>query len=265
MKVKFVGKSSTIVKTDATPDGQSRELTPEELIVYLARVSNPGNQLNMATADRLLWHCMREGHWSVFDMADMTLEIHTSRAIAAQLLRHRSMAFQEHSQRYAEAHDSESIELRRPAASNRQSSVEVINDANLDSMVTHAVTTSFKAYADLLKNGVARECARGVLPLSTTTRLFVKASIRSWVHYILVRDDAHAQKEHREVAHAALVILKEHFPVIGGIVEKAQHARQKARQFGELLLAFRKGERTRDDLVSFVSDHGDAIVMATQI
>lgn len=196
--------------------------TPEELIVHNARVSNPQNQTNMQTAGKLLAFCMRHGHWSVFEQADMTMEIQTSRAIAAQILRHRSFTFQEFSQRYAEANDFEPVELREQAENNRQSSTKIINDEHPNELITDFIGFIQQVYGDLIGMGVARECARMILPLCTSTTLYMKGSVRSWIHYFEQRRSEHAQKEHREVAEAAYVIFAKQFPVIAAILKEMQ-------------------------------------------
>jgi thymidylate synthase (FAD) len=188
--------------------------SPEDLMVYCARVSNPSNQLNTATGAKLLAYCIEHGHWSVFETASMTVEITTSRAIAAQILRHRSFSFQEFSQRYSEASDFEPVELRRQAAKNRQSSREPISDITLTKEIERAVQYLHNAYFALLNEGVARECARMILPLCTQTTLYMTGSVRSWIHYLKVRCDEHTQKEHREVAQAIERIFCVQFPVV---------------------------------------------------
>lgn len=192
--------------------------TAEDLIVYAARVSNPSNQLNTETAPRLLAYCIRHGHWSVFETASMTLEIQTSRAIAAQILRHRSFTFQEFSQRYAEVHEIENVELRLQAESNRQSSSYVIKDEFADDLVNEAFDMCQMVYRDLINLGVARECARMVLPLATSTTLYMTGSVRSWIHYFQQRLSEHTQKEHREIAQAAYAIFEKQFPAIANAI-----------------------------------------------
>jgi len=190
------------------------ELTAEELIVYTARVSNPSNQLNMETADKLINYMVKNKHWSPFEMCDMTIEIVTSRAIAQQILRHRSFSFQEFSQRYSEATAFEPIELRMSGATNRQSSLEVFEDVEATQLVENHLNECERLYKILLSKGVAKECARGVLPLTTQTTLFMKGSIRSWIHYLQIRTDEHTQLEHRLVANKILEIFKINFPNI---------------------------------------------------
>lgn len=196
--------------------------TAEELIVHNARVSNPSNQLNTLTGPKLLAYCIRHGHWSVFEQADMTVEIKTSRAIAAQILRHRSFSFQEFSQRYADAPGIEPIELRKQAESNRQSSTEVMYDEENMSLVYKAQNTCEFVYQQLLEAGVARECARMVLPLATSTTLYMKGSVRSWIHYLSVRCDDHTQKEHRLIAEEIREIFGKWFPVTAAALKEVE-------------------------------------------
>jgi thymidylate synthase (FAD) len=201
------------------------ELSPEELIVYIARVSNPANQMNVETAPRLIKYMIDHKHWSPFEMVDMTVEIETSRAIAAQILRHRSFSFQEFSQRYSEATTFEPVEIRKQSAKNRQSSEEVFNPLLLtyDNWVynaTEAVDDLLKeiehTYKKLIKAGVAKEVARMILPLTTTTKIYMKGSVRSWIHYLQIRTSDDTQKEHRDVANEILNIFAENFPIIHG-------------------------------------------------
>ena len=206
MSVKLVSVSRPVV------DGIE---TAEDLIVYCARVSNPSNQLNTATGASLLAYCIKHGHWSVFETASMTVEITTSRAIAAQILRHRSFSFQEFSQRYSEATRVEDVELRKQADKNRQSSTVVIAKGALAEIIMRqALATAENAYADLIDMGVARECARMVLPLATTTTLYMTGSVRSWIHYLAQRLDQHTQKEHRLIAEQVQVIFATQFSVV---------------------------------------------------
>ena len=188
--------------------------TAEDLIVYAARVSNPSNQLNTETGAKLLRYCIQHGHWSVFETASMTLEITTSRAISAQLIRHRSFTFQEFSQRYAVATDFEPVELRKQAQNNRQSSSEIIEDEHCYTLLGEAFYRAETVYNDLLAAGVARECARMVLPMATQTTLYMTGSVRSWIHYFQQRCSEHAQKEHRLIAEAARDIFNQQFPTI---------------------------------------------------
>jgi thymidylate synthase (FAD) len=201
------------------------DATPEMVIVYTARVSAPENQTKHFTALRLLSYCMRHGHWSVFEMVDLTMEIETSRAIAAQVLRHRSFSFQEFSQRYSAVTKLgdqlfETLELRpKHVAGNRQGSDEVnafpqAIAGHMAGKVADLLTTAEDLYQNLLREGVAPECARMVLPLATKTRIYMKGSVRSWIHYFKVRCDDHAQKEHRLLAEALKAEFAKVFPVI---------------------------------------------------
>jgi len=187
--------------------------TPEDLIVYCARVSNPSNQLNSETAPKLIKYLIKHKHWSPFEMVDMCVEIKTSRAIAAQILRHRSFSFQEFSQRYAEATELEPIEWRMQGATNRQVGDEPADLAeDAQQAIQDLNETALEIYGLLTKQGVAKESARMILPLTTKTTLYMKGSIRSWIHYVLVRATQETQKEHRDIALAIKKVLKQHFP-----------------------------------------------------
>lgn len=191
--------------------------TAEELMVYCARVSSPSNQGSHETGERLLRYCMRHGHWSVFEMADMTVEIETSRAIAAQILRHRSFSFQEFSQRYAAATlGFEDVQPRRQDAKNRQASHDDLPEHVREwfrSAKTALEEKSLGLYEFALQQGIAKESARFLLPLSVKTRLYVKGSVRSWIHYLGARDADGVQPEHREIAQAAGRIFAQAFPL----------------------------------------------------
>lgn len=190
--------------------------TAEEIAVYCARVSNPSNQRNTETAPKLLKYCVDHGHWSVFETIHATLEIETSRAIAAQILRHRSFSFQEFSQRYSPATgDYEPVEWRRQAKKNRQGSDGLIDPeaaAALTDRLEDLYVQAELLYSDALAAGAAREVARFVLPLSVQTRLYMSGSLRSFIHWLEVRCAPETQKEHREIAEAAKKILQEAFP-----------------------------------------------------
>lgn len=192
--------------------------TAEDIIVYAARVSNPTNQHNTATGERLLRYCIKHGHWSVFETASMTLQIQTSRAIAAQILRHRSFTFQEFSQRYSEVEHFEAFELRKQAETNRQSSCQTMRNQDLEYNIRRFIGGAEALYRELLDAGVARECARMVLPLCTQTTLYMTGSVRSWIHYFQQRLSEHTQKEHREVAQAAYELFKQQFPTIANAI-----------------------------------------------
>ena len=210
MNVKLVSITKSMV--------EGKELSPEELIVYVARVSNPANQMNTETSDKLLSYLAKNKHWSPFEMVDMTVEIVTSRGIAQQILRHRSFSFQEFSQRYDEVTDFEPVQLRKSGALNRQSSLEVF-DPNLNGnpicasrLIENHLKEGEFLYKSLLAAGVAKECARFVLPITTQTKIHMKGSIRSWIHYLQIRCDGHTQLEHREIAFAILDVFKTNLP-----------------------------------------------------
>jgi thymidylate synthase (FAD) len=197
----------------------------EQHIAYCARVSNPNNQDNDKFAG-LLKYCIKHKHWSIFEQAFMTLEIETTRGLAAQILRHRSFTFQEFSQRYADSSLlSETIpvpELRRQDTKNRQNSIDDL-DPEFVALSNKQIETYFaqgmSLYQHLLDNGVAKECARFVLPLATPTRLYMSGSLRSWMHYIDLRAANGTQKEHMEIAEMCKSIFKEQFPVIAEALE----------------------------------------------
>lgn len=188
--------------------------TSEELISYVARVSNPSNQLNTETAPKLLSYCIKHEHWSIFEHAFMTVEIKTTRAIAAQILRHRSFTFQEFSQRYSKNSNYFQPELRKQAENNRQSSTEIINNKSLESEITLLIKDSHALYTKLLDKGVAKECARMILPLCTETTMYMTGSCRSYIHYLSLRCKPDTQKEHREIAMQIKDIFAEQFPVV---------------------------------------------------
>ena len=192
----------------------------EETMGYVARVSNPKNQDNPKVAG-LLSYCIKHGHWSVFEQAHMTLEIETTRGLAAQILRHRSFTYQEFSQRYADSSMLAKVipmpELRRQDDKNRQNSIDdldpfVVQDFELK-MQRHFVE-GMKLYKEMLDAGVAKECARFVLPLATPTKLYMTGSVRSWIHYINLRSAHGTQKEHMEIAENCRSIFNEQFPIV---------------------------------------------------
>ena len=190
------------------------DMNCEDLIAYCARVSNPSNQNNFVTAPKLLKYLIKHKHWSPFEMASMTLEIKTSRAIAAQILRHRSFSFQEFSQRYSVAQELEEIEFRKQADKNRQSSTDEFTDGFFLSKVREHLGKSVSLYNEAISLGVAKESARLLLPLTTETTMYMSGTIRSWVHYIDLRCQQDTQKEHREIAEACKKIFIENFPNI---------------------------------------------------
>ena len=192
----------------------------EETMGYVARVSNPKNQDNPKVAG-LLGYCIKHGHWSVFEQAHMTLEIETTRGLAAQILRHRSFTYQEFSQRYADSSMLGEViplpELRRQDDKNRQNSIDdldpfVVQDFDLK-MQRHFVD-GMKLYKEMLDAGVAKECARFVLPLATPTKLYMTGSVRSWIHYINLRSAHGTQKEHMLIAENCRAIFNEQFPAV---------------------------------------------------
>jgi thymidylate synthase (FAD) len=196
-----------------------KEMTPEEFIVYIARVSNPSNQMNVETAPRLINYLIKHKHWSPFEFVDMTVEIVTRRSIAAQILRHKSFSFQEFSQRYSSATSVQDIELRKQAEKNRQSSAEAYNPewvggVKLSDIVSGHFQASLNLYNEMIQAGIAREVARDVLPLATETRMFMKGNIRSWIHYLEIRTADDTQKEHREIANGIRDIFTQNFPSI---------------------------------------------------
>lgn len=182
----------------------------EHLITYCARVSNPKNQDK--EPGRLLAYLIEHGHWSPFEMVSVTLGIRTSRAISAQIIRHRSFAFQEFSQRYSPVPEITDIELRKQAETNRQSSSDVMDNNALESIVDDQISQAKACYRILINNGVAREQARMVLPMASETNLYMSGTLRSWIHYIKLRTKEDTQKEHREIAIAAEEILASLFP-----------------------------------------------------
>ena len=192
----------------------------EETMGYIARVSNPQNQDNPKVAG-LLSYCIRNGHWSVFEQAHMTLEIETTRGLAAQILRHRSFTYQEFSQRYADvSHIREDIplpELRRQDDKNRQNSIDDVDPAvvkRFNKEMRDHFDKSIDLYKSMLHAGIAKECARFVLPLATPTRLYMTGSCRSWIHYINLRSAHGTQKEHMELVESVKSIFAEQFPTV---------------------------------------------------
>ena len=192
----------------------------EETMGYIARVSNPQNQDNPKVAG-LLSYCIKHGHWSVFEQAHMTIEINTTRGLAAQILRHRSFTYQEFSQRYQDvSHIREDIplpELRSQDLKNRQNSIDDVDPAVVESF-NKKMRAHFDAGIDLYKSmlhaGIAKECARFVLPLATPTRLYMTGSVRSWIHYIDLRSAHGTQKEHMELVENVRKVFKEQFPIV---------------------------------------------------
>ena len=204
MNVKFVS---------ITPDA-------EKMMAYIARVSNPSNQQN-ENYSGLLKYCIKHNHWSVFEQSSMTLEIETTRGLAAQILRHRSFTYQEFSQRYADSSLLEETiplpELRRQDTKNRQNSTDDLDESDKQHYqleMQKLFEKSMKLYKNMLDNGVAKECARFVLPLATPTRLYMTGSCRSWIHYINLRSAHGTQKEHMDIAEECRRIFTEQFPAV---------------------------------------------------
>lgn len=217
MNVKLVSITESLI--------EEKKLSAEELIVYIARVSNPSNQLNSETSDKLLGYMIKNKHWSPFDMVNMTVEVITSKAIGIQILRHWSIKPQEFSQRYAEAVDIEPIQLRKNGSTNRQSSEEVFDpfleyyDDRASNVIQNYIDEGTDLYKMLLNHDVAKECARMILPMATSTTMYLNGSIRSWIHYMEQRCDQHAQLEHREVANLIKEIFVLNFPNISKALE----------------------------------------------
>ena len=209
MTVKFVS---------VTPDA-------EKTMAYIARVSNPKNQDNEKFAG-LLKYCIKHNHWSVFEQSSMTLEIETTRGLGAQILRHRSFTFQEFSQRYADtnllADEIPMFDLRSQDLKNRQNSIDDIPNnkkQDLQEKIAEHFVASMDLYNELLANGIAKECARFVLPLATPTRLYMTGSCRSWIHYINLRSAHGTQKEHMDVVAECRKIFVQQFPSVSEALE----------------------------------------------
>ena len=207
----------TVTLVSITPDA-------EQTMAYIARVSNPSNQDNEKYAG-LLKYCIKHNHWSVFEQSSMTLEIETTRAIAAQILRHRSFTYQEFSQRYAASTalgDIDLPELRKQDLKNRQNSTDDLDPKMVEKFEKQMITlfSSSKAlYEQMLAQGVAKECARMVLPLCTPTRIYVTGSCRSWIHYINLRSAHGTQKEHMDIAEACRKVFTKQFPSVSEALE----------------------------------------------
>ena len=195
----------------ATNDG-------EELVAYMARVSNPSNQDNKETAPRLIRYLIKHKHWSPFEMVNMCVEIKTTRSIAAQILRHRSFSFQEFSQRYSKVYSPPSLpRLREQDATNRQNSTDTLPESLKDSLsdqIEDLFHKSQDVYAMLLANGVAKECARDVLPLATPTNMYMNGTLRSWLHYCDLRCSNGTQYEHKLIADQVKDIIYDLYPSI---------------------------------------------------
>lgn len=214
MKVTLVSKTVGV--------GELEGLAPKDIAAYCARVSNPSNQKNFDTSGKLLQYCFKHGHVSVFEMADFTFEIVTSRAIAAQILRHRHFNFQEFSQRYAVAQNFERYEARLQDSKNKQNSLET-DDFELHTWFDNAQASVERENTDLyeqaLAKGIAKEQARFLLPMSVQTVLYMKGSLRSWIHYLALRLNPATQKEHRDIAVEIYNTLVKEAPDIMPLVE----------------------------------------------
>ena len=207
----------TVRLISVTPDA-------EKTMAHIARVSNPNNQDN-PNYSGLLRYCIKHNHWSVFEQSSMTLEIETTRAIAAQVLRHRSFTFQEFSQRYADSNLLGTIELpelRKQDKKNRQNSTDDLDPKLVDTLnrqMNTLFSSALSLYNQMLEDGVAKECARMVLPLCTPTRIYMTGSCRSWIHYINLRSAHGTQKEHMEIAEACRKVFTEQFPSVSEALE----------------------------------------------
>ena len=182
------------------------DMSMEEYLIYAARVSSQ-ERVNNDTAPGLMEYLIRHKHWSPFEMVHIGIEIETSRAIAAQILRHRSFSFQEFSQRYAKVSSIEPVELRHQADDNRQSSTNVIEDEELNGLVSDVMKSAQAAYEGLVEAGVAKESARMILPLATSTNIVMTGSLRSWIHFFEQRCSEHAQNEIQNIAYKARELI----------------------------------------------------------
>ena len=199
----------------------------EKHIAYCARVSNPSNQGN-DSFEGLIKYCIKHKHWSIFEQAFLTIELETTRAIAAQVLRHRSFTYQEFSQRYADSSllmDKIPLpELRRQDTKNRQNSTDDLDPfirQSLEMQMQTLFDSSMALYQQMLERGVAKECARNVLPMCVPTRMYMSGSVRSWIHYIDLRSANGTQKEHMDLANACKEVFVEQFPIIAGALDWA--------------------------------------------
>jgi thymidylate synthase (FAD) len=197
----------------------------EKMMGYVARVSNPSNQENPKVAG-LLKYCVKHQHWSVFEQSFMTLEIETTRGLAAQILRHRSFTFQEFSQRYADssmlADTIPLFDLRRQDTKNRQNSIDDIDPhtrQNFEIKIQRHFDDAMQLYQEMLAAGIAKECSRFVLPLAVPTRIYMSGSCRSWIHYIDLRSAHGTQKEHMDIAEACKKVFIEQFPTVAEALE----------------------------------------------
>ena len=193
----------------STPDG-------DNLVAHMARVSNPKNQNNNDTAPKLIKYLIKHKHWSPFEMVSMCIKINTTRSIAAQILRHRSFSFQEFSQRYATVQDQPSIQdLRRQDTTNRQNSIDDFNPIerqHFEIQLKQHYDQAMYLYTQMLQAGVAKECARDVLPLSSPTTLYMHGNLRSWLHYVDLRSGNGTQSEHKKIADEIKQLIALYFP-----------------------------------------------------
>ena len=196
----------------------------EELITYMARVSAPKNQDNMETAPKLLRYLIQHKHWSPYEMANMCVEINTTRAISAQIIRHRSFSFQEFSARYADVSELGSAvipHLRRQDHKNRQNSIDDLDPGVVGAYyrrISQLFEDAEHLYREMVSNGVAKECARNILPMASQTRIYMQGCLRSWIHYLQLRCDPGTQSEHRQIAEEIKQIFCQQFPIIGEAV-----------------------------------------------
>ena len=211
--------------------GELENLNAEQLIAYAARVSNPQNQDNHESGPKLLKYCIKHQHWSIFETANMCLEVVTSRAIAAQILRHRSFSFQEFSQRYASSTNFITFDARRQDLKNKQNSIDDMSEDTKNWFLQAqdlVETNATHLYNEALEKGIAKEQARCLLPLSTETTLYMNGSIRSWMHYIGTRSDVSTQLEHRQIALMAKDIFIKELPTISAALEWTNISENKA-------------------------------------
>jgi thymidylate synthase (FAD) len=207
-------------------------ITPnaESVITYCARVSNPKNQETNPNPEKLIAYCIKHKHWSVFEMASACVEINTTRDISAQILRHRSFSFQEFSQRYAEVQLRPEIpELRRQDLTNRQNSIDDLHQNTkefFERKIAEVYSHSYDVYQQLLDAGVAKECARKILPINSPTRLYMSGTLRSWLHYLQVRRGPETQLEHRVIAQEIASILCKHIPSIFNVIQEDHNCDQ---------------------------------------
>ena len=202
---------SSVNLIHSTPNG-------DDLVAYMARVSNPSNQNNTETSAGLIKYLIKHKHWSPFEMVNMCVEINTTRSISTQILRHRSFSFQEFSQRYAGVTAKpEALVVRRQDSTNRQSSIDDVDAYTTQDFQIKAQQVydlSYSLYNEMLEAGIAKECAREVLPLSAPTKLYMNGTLRSWIHYCNLRCGNGTQKEHRDIADDCRSLIEQCFPLV---------------------------------------------------